>query len=46
MKQLAGWGNPLKKQITPSKIYGIQFQVNIPSASYDIYVDDLKFTCD
>jgi endoglucanase len=46
MKQLAGWGNPLKKQVTPSKIYGIQFQVNVPSASYDIYVDDLKFTCD
>ena len=46
MKQLAGWGNPLKKQITPSKIYGIQFQVNVPSANYDIYVDDLKFTCD
>jgi endoglucanase len=46
MKQLPGWGNPLKKQITPAKIYGIQFQVNIPNANYDIYVDDLKFICD
>jgi endoglucanase len=45
MKQMPGWGNPRKPHITQSKIYGIQFQVNIPSANYDIYVDDLKFIC-
>ena len=45
MKQMPGWGNPRKPHITPAKIYGIQFQVNVPSANYDIYVDDLKFIC-
>ena len=45
MKQMPGWGNPRKPHITPSKIYGIQFQVNVPSANYDIYIDDLKFIC-
>jgi endoglucanase len=45
MKQMVGWGNPHKPHITPDKIYGIQFQVNVPGANYDIYVDDLKFVC-
>lgn len=45
MKQMPGWGNPRKPHITQAKIYGIQFQVNIPSANYDIYIDDLKFIC-
>ncbi len=45
MKQMPGWGNPRKPHITPAKIYGIQFQVNVPSANYDIYIDDLKFIC-
>ena len=45
MKQMPGWGNPRKPHITPSKLYGVQFQVNIPSATYDICVDDLQFIC-
>jgi endoglucanase len=45
MKQMPGWGNPRKPHISPAKIYGIQFQVNVPSANYDIAVDDLKFIC-
>jgi endoglucanase len=45
MKQMVGWGAPHKPHITPSTLYGIQFQVNVPSANYDIYIDDLKFTC-
>ena len=45
MKQMPGWGNPLKKHITPDKLYGVQFQVNVPRANYDIYIDDLKFVC-
>ena len=44
-KQMPGWGNPRKPHINPAKVYGIQFQVNVPSANYDIYVDDLKFIC-
>jgi endoglucanase len=46
MKQMAGWGAPQKKHITPNKIYGIQFQVNVPGSSYDIFIDDLKFVCE
>src|SRR5439155_89687 len=45
MKQMPGWGNPRKPHVNQAKIYGIQFQVNVPSANYDIYVDDLKFIC-
>jgi hypothetical protein len=45
MKQMPGWGSPRKPHITPSKVFGIQFQVNVPSANYDIYIDDLKFIC-
>jgi endoglucanase len=45
MKQMPGWGNPRKPHVSPAKIYGVQFQVNVPSANYDIYIDDLKFIC-
>jgi endoglucanase len=44
MKQLAGWGSPRPAAIDPSKLYGVQFQVNSPGASFDVWVDDLKFT--
>jgi endoglucanase len=44
MKQLEGWGSPRPPAIDPSKIYGVQFQVNSPGASFDIWVDDLRFT--
>jgi len=46
MKQLPDWGAPHKPHITPSKIYGVQFQVNVPRSTYDIYIDDLKFFCE
>jgi len=45
MKQMPGWGNPRKPHVTQAKIYGVQFQVNVPSAKYDIFIDDLKFIC-
>jgi len=45
MKQLVGWGAPHKPHITPEKLYGIQFQVNIAGANYDIWIDDVKFIC-
>ena len=45
MKQMPGWGNPRKPHIVPAKVYGVQFQVNVPSANYDIFVDDLRFIC-
>jgi endoglucanase len=45
MTQLSGWGAPHKPHIDPSKIYGVQFQVNTQGANYDIWVDDLQFIC-
>jgi endoglucanase len=44
MRQMTGWGAPLVADIVPSKLYGIQFQVNLPGQSFDIWVDDLTFT--
>jgi hypothetical protein len=42
-KQEEGWGSPLVPSITPSIIYGVQWQVNVPGSPYDIWVDDVKF---
>ena len=44
MKQLPGWGSPHPPAIVPSKLYGVQFQVNTPGASFDVWIDDLQFT--
>ena len=44
MRQLPGWGSPRPASIDPSKLYGVQFQVNSPGASFDVWVDDLRFT--
>lgn len=44
MKQMKGWGNPLKSGIEPSKLYAIQFQVNEKNAPFDIWIDDIQFT--
>ncbi len=46
MRQLAGWGAPHKPHVSADKVYGLQWQVQVPSASYDIVIDDVKFTCE
>jgi hypothetical protein len=46
MRQLAGWGAPRKPHITADKVYGLQWQVQVPSANYDIYIDDVRFLCE
>ncbi len=45
MTQLPGWGSPQPGAVTPAKLFGLQFQINQPGASYDISVDDLEFLC-
>ncbi len=45
LKQMPGWGVPRKPQIAAAQLYGIQFQVNVPDAGYDVFVDDLRFIC-
>jgi endoglucanase len=44
LTQMQGWGSPHPGAITVSKLYGVQWQVNSPGASYDIWVDDIEFT--
>ena len=44
LKQIKTWGDQFSDGIDPSKIYGIQFQVNEPGATFDVWVDDIQFT--
>jgi endoglucanase len=46
MRQLAGWGAPHKPHVSADKLYGLQWQVQVPGANYDIVIDDVKFLCD
>lgn len=45
MKQMEGWGAPRKAHIDPTKIFGMQWQVNTQGADYDIFVDNVGFIC-
>ena len=44
MAQLPGWGAPHPAGVDPARLYGIQWQVNSPGATYDVWVDDIAFT--
>jgi endoglucanase len=44
LAQMSGWGAPHPGAIDPTKLFGIQWQVNTPGASYDIWVDEIEFT--
>jgi endoglucanase len=45
MKQMEGWGAPRKPHIDSSKIFGLQWQVNVQGADYDISIDNVGFIC-
>ncbi|HVV53637.1 MAG TPA: hypothetical protein VHO06_28535 [Polyangia bacterium] len=45
MTQQAGWGAPRPAAIDPTGVVAVQFQVTAPGATYDIWVDDVTFTC-
>jgi hypothetical protein len=44
MKQEKYWGSPHPDAITPSTLYGIQFQFKEPGANFDFWLDELEFT--
>jgi len=44
MAQLPGWGAPHPPAVDTTKLFGVQWQVNAPGASYDVWVDDVAFT--
>lgn len=43
LRQMPGWGRPRRMKIDQETMFGIQFQVNQPGASYDIWVDQIRF---
>ncbi|HEX7599161.1 MAG TPA: carbohydrate binding domain-containing protein, partial [Polyangia bacterium] len=43
MRQEADWGSPRPRSIDKSKLYGMQWQVNAPGATFDIWIDDVEF---
>jgi endoglucanase len=45
MKQMEGWGAPRKAHIDPAKLFGMQWQVNVPGSDYDIFIDNVGFIC-
>ncbi|MFL5305294.1 MAG: hypothetical protein ACJ8F1_08775 [Polyangia bacterium] len=45
MTQQAGWGAPRPANVDRTGIVAIQFQVTAQAAAYDIWVDDVTFTC-
>lgn len=44
MKQEKDWGSPHPDAITPSTLYGIQFQFKEPGTSFDFWLDEIEFT--
>lgn len=43
MRQQEYWGAPRPRKIDKTKVYGIQIQAQAPGATYDVWVDDIKF---
>ncbi len=41
--QEKGWGSPQPESIAADQLYGIKWQVSVPAAKYDIWVDDVAF---
>jgi len=43
LKQEPDWGTPRPRAINKAKLYGMQFQVNTPGATFDIWIDNVEF---
>ncbi len=43
LSQLPGWGSPRPGSVDSAALYGIQFQVNSPGSSFDVWIDDVSF---
>jgi hypothetical protein len=42
MKQEEGWGAPRPRSIDRKSVYGLQWQVSQPGASFDVWIDDVE----
>jgi len=45
LAQEADWGQPRPAAIDRSKIYEMQWQVAVPNADFDVWIDDVTFLC-
>lgn len=43
LSQLSGWGAPRPGSVDATALYGLQFQVTAPGASFDFWIDDVSF---
>lgn len=44
MKQESGWGSPRPPGLATEQVFAVQFQTKEAGATYDVWVDDIKFT--
>jgi endoglucanase len=45
MKQLDNWGSPRRPHIDSSKIFGLQWQIQLQGAAFDFVIDNVAFAC-
>lgn len=43
MAQMSGWGAPRPGSIDRAKLFGVQWQVATPGATFDLWIDDVVF---
>jgi hypothetical protein len=46
LKQQSGWGDPHPPALAKDKVFSLQWQVSANGADYDLWVDDIRLTCD
>jgi endoglucanase len=45
LAQRQGWGDP-RAELTRSELYAIEWQFGTPAREFDVWIDDLRFTCE
>jgi len=45
LAQRQGWGDP-RAELTRSELYAIEWQFGTPARDFDVWIDDLSFTCE
>jgi hypothetical protein len=43
LKQESGWGAPRPPAVDPARVMGVKWQVSVPNAELDLWVDDVAF---
>jgi endoglucanase len=45
LAQRQGWGDP-RSELTRSELYAIEWQFGTPAHDFDVWIDDVSFTCE